>query len=845
MGNSNSVPEWTFVGREKDIKHVKKLLPEKKSILIFGLPKIGKTKFTEQIYTQLKDNKKCIWKDFELDDIDDGDDVYELFIEFLTEIDAVEEKSRFEKKFSSKFNECGTCDKCKSPGPDLCSQKDKMIKKAIDTIIATLKKDGKEIVLFFDNVDKVMNSSLKDNFLHFLRQSVNQTNLRTVIASGIKPKLTAKGFESYELNPLNDQAIRKILYEICECSELCPENDEEALHKVKYSSECLVFKPENEPYIDVIVKLCEGLPLAATMSGLLLTEDKGLLKPGDLVEILICMRLTALSPDNCPPEDRLNIYKRSMEEVKGVVSFFNALNEGLDGTTFSIDTAVSVAINAQEGIDTEAMAKLKVLKTALDRSILSIEKLSGHHQLTWHGMLRESQADLLILNTLPPDESVSKAKEMVLKFMKENLLKTGLDFDDDILQDPKSLELAIKNLSIHTPVQAQDVKRQLSLSEEHNEASKEFADDLKITVVKDVKDKEVDIDLETNPDMDSKCSKKLESRYSVSEDNELEFEMRYCRTSENSLINIHRANISGTEQIADNPPPYTTLPLETSGASGFNKENDMNKHLFESIDSPPPSYHSSTEDIPNNEMHHQDNNRNDQYHLQNIPTATIRSHSLSQSHNVMNDLQLLQVGREDAQQDIDSQRFSNGVRRTKSDPTSDRPTGPPAKKYSPPNVDNNPQIVNRHNTKTGLFGSHTSEVTSTNADEQIKYLKEHQELQTPDEVSAGIYGDSTVGPEAISYRVNTVNDLKFDQGHRQDENASLAQSYNKHDQMCVDGDSSQNVSHENKNRLLVETVSQRLSPTAIVKPMPRRNSPPNINKQTLSERPVQSVTPFR
>jgi hypothetical protein len=129
---------------------------------------------------------------------------------------------------------------------------------------------------------------------------------------------------------------------------------------------------------------------------------------------------------------------------------------------------------------------------------------------------------------------------------------------------------------------------------------KEFMGDLKSTVVKDVKDKEVDIDLETNPDMDSKCSKKLESRYSVSEDNELEFEMIYCTTSENSLKDTHGANIPGTEQIADNPPPYTTLPLETSGASGFNKENDMNKNLFEPIYSPPPSYHSSTEDIPNN-----------------------------------------------------------------------------------------------------------------------------------------------------------------------------------------------------------------------------------------------------
>jgi hypothetical protein len=254
-------------------------------------------------------------------------------------------------------------------------------------------------------------------------------------------------------------------------------------------------------------------------------------------------------------------------------------------------------------------------------------------------------------------------------------------------------------------------------------------------------------------------------------------------------------------------------------------------------------------------MHQHDDNRNNQFHIPHIRTATMRSHSLSQSHNVVKDLQLKQREREDTQQVTDIRQLSYGVRRTKSDPTSDRTrkeigisvTGPPDWKYSPPNVDNNP-LFNQHNSKTGLFGSHTSEVTSTNAGEQIKYLKEHQELQTPDEVSAGIYGDSTVGPAAISYRVNTVNDLKCDQGYRQDENASLAQRYDKHDQMSVDGDISQNVSHENENRLFVnqsQTVTQILSPTAIVKPMPRRNSPPNISKQTQSDIPVQSVPPFR
>ncbi|XP_060575332.1 uncharacterized protein LOC132732833 [Ruditapes philippinarum] len=421
------------------------------------------------------------------------------------------------------------------------------------------------------------------------------------------------------------------------------------------------------------------------MSGMLLSEDEGLLTPGDLVEFLICMRLTGLSPDSYPPEDRLDIYKRSMEEVKGVASFFNSLNEGLDGTTFSEETAVSVAINSQEGIDKRGDAIVKVLQgNGLNRSILSIEKLSGHNQFTWHGILRECQAALQTLNTLPSDESVSKAKEMVLKFMKENVIKAGLDFGDDILRDPRSLEQAIKSLSIHKQEQTQDKEKRLSLSDEHNVAIKELVDDLKSTVMKDVKDKECHEDLETNPDMDSKCSKKLESRYSIDEDNKLDLE----------LIPVSDSN----EQIADDPPPYTTLPMETSEASSFNDDNIMNKYSFEPIDTPPPSYHSSTEDIPNNDMHQHDDNRNNQFHIPHIRTATMRSHSLSQSHNVIKDLQLKQREREDTQQVTDIRQLSYGVRRTKSDPTSDRTrkeigisvTGPPDWKYSPPKVDNNP-----------------------------------------------------------------------------------------------------------------------------------------------------------
>ena len=277
MGTSSSIPEeskWKFVGREKDFDNVKKLMQIYLCVLIFGMKKIGKSSFSEYMFNQLRESSKCIWKDFDddfVDDTDNGKTVYDWFRDFLSAINASgEEKSDFEKKYASKRIACSKCEKCKNQDTDQCIQKDKLIKAAIKTLIETLKKEDNEIVLFLDNIDCIMNSTLKDNFLAFLKQLLKVRNVRTVITSSTKPKFVEKSFTSYELKPLNEKAILDILFETCELRELSNnsfDNDKDVCLKVSYSPEHLVFKEDNKAYIKAIVGLCEGLPLAACMSG--------------------------------------------------------------------------------------------------------------------------------------------------------------------------------------------------------------------------------------------------------------------------------------------------------------------------------------------------------------------------------------------------------------------------------------------------------------------------------------------------------------------------------------------------------------------------------------------------
>lgn len=295
MGNTLSLEDeevnfFKFVGRQKSIKNAKKLVSKNRSVLISGMIKIGKTRFLQELQKLLKDSDglrdwRLLWKDFELDNIESGSTQYEWFEKLYDCIEAMTEKECLQKKYPDKQISCRSCDQCRR-GDRSCEKQGELLKEEINILIKHLKECQEKVILFLDNVDKIMKSSFKDQFLTFHRESILKcSTLKTVIASAYKPKQVLKKFASLHLEPLEDDDILKMFFLATEYNTV-DSNDEDVNsddddvssdkkkvnsdkedETVRYAPEFRVFKEENKPYIRAIVRLCDGLPLAAAMSG--------------------------------------------------------------------------------------------------------------------------------------------------------------------------------------------------------------------------------------------------------------------------------------------------------------------------------------------------------------------------------------------------------------------------------------------------------------------------------------------------------------------------------------------------------------------------------------------------
>ncbi|XP_053391901.1 uncharacterized protein LOC128554637 isoform X2 [Mercenaria mercenaria] len=334
-----------------------------------------------------------------------------------------------------------------------------------------------------------------------------------------------------------------------------------------------------------------------------LTEDYCLFTPADLVEILICMRLTSLSPANCPPDDRLEIYKEPMADVKDVSSSFHCLNQQMTGTQFSIGQAVAAAEASGDSVATESVVKLKFIKEAVNRCILSIQSLPGEQQYNWHGIFRECQAALQTIDKIP--SGIDTAKNMVMKFMKENVKKAGLDFDEEILQDPKSLELAIRSLSCEEktilPVQVNNDEENeiMSSYEQHHQASKKAEatqyDTEHSSVMKVHEEVEIHKDVENSPYTDAGKANKRVTRYSVSEGSDssdsdsvsLQFRNIELRQTEGSVVNDENVSSqTGSEQTTNglySSSPYTRHPGCSEEPALHHIQNSGERNVFRPI----------------------------------------------------------------------------------------------------------------------------------------------------------------------------------------------------------------------------------------------------------------------
>jgi AAA+ ATPase superfamily predicted ATPase len=276
MGNKYSHTsediEWAMVGRSNDLQKLISLIEESRQVNITGLKKIGKSRVMMELAKRMNADDQgryfVLFVDFDNVYIQDHSALYELIMDANEALD----KSKARKELNG--NDVGIAEK----DPD--SKPFEMIKKCIERLIQSIKrfsecsKCRQHVVLFLDNVEKLMDSDIKDIFLNSVSQIIKRsTGTKCVLASSIKPCFLKKNVIQYQLQKLNTEEIIELLFEITENrdgvyqrSETCTEVDGRQ-YWFSFSKEMKIFKPENQIYIKIIAKLCEGLPLAADVSG--------------------------------------------------------------------------------------------------------------------------------------------------------------------------------------------------------------------------------------------------------------------------------------------------------------------------------------------------------------------------------------------------------------------------------------------------------------------------------------------------------------------------------------------------------------------------------------------------
>lgn len=280
MGNTHSSPdiEWKLVGRCEDMRQIKNILKNARHVNITGMKKIGKSRVIVAL-------EKCVRAEYDFSFIWDFEDVnVKDFSDVIEHIKEACSRIGIEKTYSEMSH----------PQENSETSID-FLKSQVDVFYKLFKKwtQGKiSVILFLDNLDNVLESNLKDVLLHFVTKiQKNCSNTKIVMGHSIKTMFTRNSFQTYEIRQLSKDAVMELLFEITENrnrSGNCCSN-------MHFSNDMKVFQETNKPYLEVIALLCEGLPFTATMTGMLLTEDNGLLEPEDLVEILITARLQKLS----------------------------------------------------------------------------------------------------------------------------------------------------------------------------------------------------------------------------------------------------------------------------------------------------------------------------------------------------------------------------------------------------------------------------------------------------------------------------------------------------------------------------------------------------------------------
>jgi hypothetical protein len=151
-----------FVGCDNELKRVGLLLNQQKTVGLHGMKKMGKSRFLAELYRSERDSGiLCIFKDFEMDNTLSPCQHYKWFRDMFTLSGCHEGLADFISKFPDERLACGACTCVQGK---LCLHRREYINQAINCLTENLKSCNKKIIMFFDNIDKLIESDLKEYF---------------------------------------------------------------------------------------------------------------------------------------------------------------------------------------------------------------------------------------------------------------------------------------------------------------------------------------------------------------------------------------------------------------------------------------------------------------------------------------------------------------------------------------------------------------------------------------------------------------------------------------------------------------------------------------------------------